>query len=65
MKESGTTSAEIEKKPIVSKHYYHDFFVQEFNTHFGYSRSDTCDTCDHLRLAFAKTSADVEGYKKS
>ena len=51
-------------KPICSKHYYHDVFVQEFNIHFGYPRSDTCDTCDHLRLAISETSADVEGLQE-
>ena len=65
MQESGTTSTtEIEKKPVVSKHYYHDVFVQEFNIHFGYPRSDTCDICDRLRLAIAETSADVEGLQE-
>ena len=49
MQESGTTSTtEIEKKPVVSKHYYHDVFVQEINNHFGYPCSDTCDICDCL-----------------
>ena len=44
-------TVEIEEvKPIVTKHYYHDVFVNEFNLHFGYPRSDTCDTCDHLNI---------------
>ena len=65
-KESGITNDtnEIETKPICSKHYYHDVFVQEFNIHFGYPRSDTCDTCDRLRLAISETSADVEGLQE-
>ena len=36
--------------PIISKHYYHDVFVNEFNIHFGFPRSDTCDTCESLKL---------------
>ena len=39
-----------EVKPIISKHYYHDVFVNEFNLQFGYPHSDTCDTCDALKL---------------
>lgn len=41
---------EQDAKPIVSEHYYHDIFVTEFNIHFGYPRSDTCDTCDRLKV---------------
>ena len=26
----------VEVKPIVTKHYYNDMFVNEFNLHFGY-----------------------------
>ena len=37
-------------KPLVSKHYYNDVFVMEFNLHFGYPRSDTCDTCNRIRM---------------
>ena len=51
-------------KPVCSKHYYHDVFVQKFNLHFGYSRSDTCHTFNCLRLAISETSADVEGLQK-
>ena len=60
---SGTTNYtnEIEMKPVCSKHYYHDVFVQKFNIHFGYSHSDTCHTFNCLRLAISETSADVEG----
>ena len=39
-----------EIKPLVSEHYYHDIFVNEFNIHFGFPRSDTCDTCDSLKV---------------
>lgn len=59
-KEASDTTDSLEMKPIVSKHYYHDIFVNEFNIHFGYPRSDTCDTCDRLKLAIAETSADVQ-----
>ncbi len=40
----------VELKPIVTKHYYNDVFVSNFNIQFGYPRSDTCDTCDSLNL---------------
>lgn len=43
-------SVEKLRKPLVSEHLYHDIFVTEFNIHFGYPRSDTCDTCDSLKL---------------
>ena len=38
------------RKSLVSEHLYHDIFVTEFNIHFGYPRSDTCDNCDSLKL---------------
>lgn len=38
------------RKPLVSEHLYHDIFVNEFNIHFGYPRTDTCNTCDRLIL---------------
>ena len=48
----------LEIEPIVSKHYYHDVFVSEFNLHFGYPHSDTCDTCDSLKLKIDSTVDD-------
>ena len=44
------TSTSPPQKPIVSEHYYHDVFVKEFNLHFGFPRSDTCDTCDSFKI---------------
>ena len=35
---------------LVPEQYYHDVFVREFNIHFGFPRSDTCDKCDALRV---------------
>ena len=35
-------------KPIVSEYIYRQIFVSEFNIHFGFPRSDTCNTCDRL-----------------
>ena len=32
-------------KDLIREH-----IVREFNIHFGYPRSDTCDTCDSLKL---------------
>ena len=48
----------VEVKPIVTKHYYNDTFVNEFNLHFGYPRSDTCDTCDHLNMEISTKEDD-------
>ena len=48
--------AEKLRKPFVSEHLYHDIFVTEFNIHFGYPRSDTCDTCDSLKLQIDQAS---------
>ena len=54
-----------EIKPLVSEHYYHDIFVNEFNIHVGFLRSDTCDTCDSLKVkidtAENKTKLGVTG----
>lgn len=41
---------------LVSEHLYHDIFVSEFNIHFGYPRSDTCDVCDSLKLQMEQAS---------
>ena len=41
---------EQDVNPIVSEHYYRDIFVTEFNIHFGYLQSDTCETCDRLKV---------------
>ena len=40
------------RKPIISEHFYHDIFVKEFNIGFGYPRTDTCCTCDYLKVSF-------------
>lgn len=47
-------------KPIVSKHYYHDVFVNEFNLQFGYPHSDTWDTCDSLSLKIAAANNELK-----
>ena len=47
-------------------------FVSEFNIRFGYLRSDTCDTCDSLRIRIeasdneekAKLEADLQDHLK-
>ena len=48
------------RSPLVSEHMYHDIFVGEFNIHFGYPRSDTCGTCDELKLQIEQASSDSE-----
>ena len=53
-----------EIKPIVSEHYYHDVFVTEFNIHFGFPRSDTCGTCDSLRVRIDATENEEDKAKK-
>ena len=54
--------AEI-RKPIVSEHFYHDIFVNEFNIGFGYPRTDTCSTCDTLRHRIECTVNEVDKSK--
>ena len=41
---------ELLRKLLVSKHLYHDIFVNEFSIHFGYPRTDSCSTCDTLHI---------------
>ena len=50
----------VEVKPIVTKDYYNDVFVNEYNLHFGYPQSDTCDKCDHLNMEISTTTTSVE-----
>ena len=50
----------VERKPIITEHYYHDVFVNEFNIHFGYPRSDTCDTCDSLEVKTEAAESEEE-----
>ena len=38
------------RKPLITEHLYHDILVTDFNIHFGYPRTDTCSTCDSLRI---------------
>lgn len=51
------------RKPLVSEHFYHDLFVNEFNIHFGFPRSDSCGTCDSLRIKIDQASTDEEKQK--
>ena len=46
----------VEVKPIVTKYYYNDSVINEFNLHFGYPRLDTCNTCDHLNMEISTAS---------
>ena len=48
------------RKPLVSEHFYHDIFVGEFNIHFGYPRTDTCDKCDSLKLQIEQATMEAE-----
>lgn len=47
------------QKPLVSVHLYHNIFVNDFNIHFEYPQSDTCDTCDSLKLQPAASFASM------
>ena len=38
------------RKPLATEHLYHDIFVTEFNIHFGYPHTDSCNTCDSLTV---------------
>ena len=44
-----TAHQPVEKlqKPLLSVHLY---YVNDFNIHFRYPQSDTCDTCNSLKL---------------
>ena len=48
------------RKPLVSEHMYHDIFIGEFNIHFGYPKSDTCGTCDGLKIQLQQASSESE-----
>ena len=39
------------EKPKVKEWLYRKIFTEEFNIGFGYPRSDTCETCDLLKVA--------------
>ena len=54
------------RKPLVLEHMYHDIFVKEFNIGFGYPRTDTCDTCDSMKLQIeqAATLPEKEALQK-
>lgn len=38
------TKSSDDVKPVVSKHYYNDVFVKEFNLHFGYPQTHVIHT---------------------
>ena len=48
-----SSTTENNKKTLVSEHFYHDIFTNEFNIYFGYPRTDTCSTCDGLSIKIA------------
>jgi len=43
------------EKPKVKEWLYRKIFTEEFNIGFGYPRSDTCETCDLLKVAVDNT----------
>lgn len=52
------------RKPIATLHFYHDIFITEFNIYFGYPRSDTCDTCDSIKMKMEDANATPEEIEK-
>ncbi|CAH2015534.1 unnamed protein product, partial [Acanthoscelides obtectus] len=45
-------------KPKVTYDYYYRYFTEHFNLSFGYPRSDTCATCDLLKIQLDAASTD-------
>ena len=43
-------------KPVVKEWLYRKIFNEQFNLGFGYPRSNTCQTCDGLRIAIEAAS---------
>ena len=44
--------------PTVKEWLYRKIFNEDFNLNFGYTRSDTCQMCDELRMSISGTSSD-------
>ena len=40
-----------DKKPPVSRQWFHDIFLRDFNLSFGSPRVDTCSACDRGKIA--------------
>lgn len=45
-------------KPKVTYDYYYRHFTESFNLSFGYPRTDTCATCDQLKIQLDAASTD-------
>lgn len=37
-------------KPVVKYKFYEKYMKENFNLSFGYPRTDTCQTCDRLKV---------------
>ena len=48
------------EKPQVKEWLYRKIFTEEFNIGFGYPRSDTCETCDLLKVAIDSAEHEEE-----
>ena len=48
------------EKPQVKEWLYHKIFTEEFNIGFGYPRSDTCETCDLLKVVIDSAGHEEE-----
>lgn len=49
-----------EEKPQVKEYLYRKTFMEELNFGFGFSRSDTCERCDLLKLSISATQSEDE-----
>ena len=54
------TDLEGGQKPTVKEWLYRKIFTEEFNISFGYPRSDTCETCDLLKVAIDAAPTEEE-----
>ena len=53
------------EEPVIKEWLYRKIFNEEFNLSFGYPRSDTCETCDLLRISIqaSKSEKDIAQYQ--
>ncbi|CAG9763718.1 unnamed protein product [Ceutorhynchus assimilis] len=47
-------------KPKVTYDFYYRFFTQNYNLSFGYPRSDTCSSCDVMKIRIEAASTEEE-----
>ena len=52
--------SETRCKPKVKEWLYRKIFNEGFNLGFGYQRTNTCETCDLLRIDIQASKSDAE-----